>query len=179
MSQPNPAPQQSRQFIADVVMPPKVPQSAALPPQEKFGAVPTAHPVMTLVNSHEDDVIELPEGQSGNAAIIAAVLRGAAGHWIECPVKPPMCHDATVAVGRDRRLLIIAVAEQGLSDLRSIGRVHAWIGPEDALVAVTGRNRFEPGSLFRRKPGRDRVQSMLGDVCAALATLRQVKDRLG
>jgi hypothetical protein len=81
--------------------------------------------------------------------------------------------------GAARTLLLDGSLRRLLLDLRSTGRVQAWIGPDDALVAVTGRNRFEPGSLFRRKPGRDRVQAMLEDVCAALATLRQVKDRLG
>jgi hypothetical protein len=81
--------------------------------------------------------------------------------------------------GAARTLLLDGALRRLLLDLRSTGRVHAWIGPDDALVAVTGRNRFEPGSLFRRKPGRDRVRAMLDDACAALATLRQVKDRLG
>jgi hypothetical protein len=81
--------------------------------------------------------------------------------------------------GAARTVLLDGALRRLLLDLRAAGRVHAWIGPDDTLVAVTGRNRFEPGSLLRRKPGRDRVRLMLDDVCAALATLRQVKDRLG
>jgi hypothetical protein len=81
--------------------------------------------------------------------------------------------------GAARTLLLDGALRRLLLDLRETGRVHAWIGPDDALVAVVGRNRFEPGSLFRRKPGRERVRAMLDDVCAALATLRRVKDRLG
>ncbi|MEA3032096.1 MAG: hypothetical protein QOH86_112 [Sphingomonadales bacterium] len=81
--------------------------------------------------------------------------------------------------GAARTLLLDGALRRLLLDLRAAGRVHAWIGPDDALVAVTGRNRFEPGSMLRRKPGRDRVRAMLEDACAALATLRQIKDRLG
>ncbi|MEA3039872.1 MAG: hypothetical protein QOE79_2385 [Sphingomonadales bacterium] len=81
--------------------------------------------------------------------------------------------------GAARTLLLDGGLRRLLLDLRETGRVYAWIGSDDALVAVVGRNRFEPGSLLRRKPGRDRVRAMLDDVCAALATLREVKDRLG
>jgi hypothetical protein len=140
MSQPKPtAPKPARELVADVVIEqkPMQPAAPALPPREQIAvnAAPQT-PRMTLVASQPDDVIELPAGQSANADIIGAVIRNAAGEWIQCPVKPPMCPDATVAVGRDRRLLIIAVAQQGLSDLRAIGRAYQWLTENRALVAM-------------------------------------------
>jgi hypothetical protein len=62
-----------------------------------------------------------------------------------------------------------------LLGLRQAGRVFAYIGPEDALVAVWGKNRFEPGSMFRARSGEERVKMMFDDVCASLSVLRGLK----
>src|SRR5207247_956705 len=83
-----------------------------------------------------NDVIDLPEAQSTPAAIIGAILRGGSNELIETPVKPPMCPDASLAVGRDRRLTLVAVARQGLPDLRSIGQAYQWLIQNRALVAM-------------------------------------------
>jgi hypothetical protein len=64
---------------------------------------------------------------------------------------------------------------RALLELRQAGRVFAYIGPEEVLVAGWGRNRFEPGSMFRAIPGEERVRHMLEDVCAGLATLERLK----
>jgi hypothetical protein len=58
------------------------------------------------------------------------------------------------------------------------GKVLAYIGPEDVLVAIPGKNRFEVGSLFRSRPGEERVRTMFDEVRASLATLRSVKAAL-
>lgn len=58
------------------------------------------------------------------------------------------------------------------------GKVLVYIGPEDVLVAITGKNRFEVGSLFRSRPGQERVRTMFDEVRASLATLRSVKASL-
>ncbi len=54
----------------------------------------------------------------------------------------------------------------------------AYVGPGDALVAIPGRNRFEPGSMFRSRSGEQRVRFMFDDLCASLATLRSLKASL-
>lgn len=72
-----------------------------------------------------------------------------------------------------------SAVRRALLDLRQQGRVYAWIGPEDALVAVWGKNRFEPGSMFRSRAGVARVRLMFDDVCASLAVLRTLKGALG
>ncbi len=77
---------------------------------------------------------------------------------------------AAMAVGGDvrRRLL----------ELRQQGRVFAWVGPEDVLVATWGKDRFEPGSMFRARSGEERVKLMFDDVCASLTVLRGLKSVL-
>ena len=62
-----------------------------------------------------------------------------------------------------------------LLELRESGRIFAYIGPSDVLVAVTGPNRFEPGSMFRSRGGEERVRLMFDDVCASLDILRRLK----
>jgi len=64
---------------------------------------------------------------------------------------------------------------RALLDLRQSGRVFGYVGPQDVLIAAWGRNRFEPGSMFRSIPGEQRVRAMLEDVCAGLAMLEQLK----
>jgi hypothetical protein len=79
-----------------------------------------------------------------------------------------------------KQLLLDPMFRRRLLDLRQkSGRVLAFFDPENALVAVHGGNRFEPGSMFRSKGGEERVKAMLDDFCAALAVLRELKARLG
>lgn len=62
-----------------------------------------------------------------------------------------------------------------LLELRQNGRIFAYVGPTDVLVAVTGKDRFEPGSMFRSKGGEERVRLMFDDVCASLDILKRLK----
>ncbi|MBV8685222.1 MAG: DUF3137 domain-containing protein [Alphaproteobacteria bacterium] len=78
-----------------------------------------------------------------------------------------------------RQLLADPAFRRRLLDYRKAGATYAWFGPDDALLALAGKDRFEPGSMLRRRPGEDRVKAMLDDVCAALAVLREFKAKLG
>jgi hypothetical protein len=78
-----------------------------------------------------------------------------------------------------RQLLFDTAFRQRLLALREDGRVFVHIGATDALVAATGWDRYEPGSMLRSKPGDERVRSMVEDVCETLATLRALKAKLG
>ena len=66
-----------------------------------------------------------------------------------------------------------------LLELRQSGRIFAYVGPEDVLVAVTGKNRFEPGSMFRARGGEERVRLMFDDVCESLRIMKELKAALG
>lgn len=79
-----------------------------------------------------------------------------------------------------RQLVADPMFRRRLLDLRaSSGKLLAYFDAENALVATWGKNRFEPGSMFRSKGGEERVKAMLDDVCDALALLREFKARLG
>lgn len=78
-----------------------------------------------------------------------------------------------------RALLFDTAFRARLLDLRKGGRVFVYAGPEEALVAVTGKDRFEPGSMLSARPGEERVKRMFDDVCASLDLLRELKAKLG
>jgi len=77
---------------------------------------------------------------------------------------------AQMVIGADLRRLLL--------ELRQAGRVLGYVGPEDAFVAATGKNRFEAGSMFRSVSGEQRVRAMFDDVCAGLAVLRRLRAAL-
>jgi hypothetical protein len=78
-----------------------------------------------------------------------------------------------------RQLLFDTAFRARLLELRKGGRVFVYAGPEEALVAATGKDRFEPGSMLRARPGEERVKRMFDDVCASLELLRELKAKLG
>ena len=78
-----------------------------------------------------------------------------------------------------RELLFDTAFRARLLELRKAGRVFVYAGPEEALVAATGKDRFEPGSMLRSRPGEERVKLMFDDVCASLELLRALKAKLG
>jgi len=74
---------------------------------------------------------------------------------------------AMMTIGADDRRLLL--------ELRQQGRVFGYIGPEDAFVAATGKNKFEAGSMFRRVSGEERVRAVFDDVCAGLGVLTRLR----
>jgi hypothetical protein len=78
-----------------------------------------------------------------------------------------------------RALLFDSTFRARLLELWKTGRVLVYAGPEEALVAVNGKDRFEPGSMLRSRPGEERVKLMFDDVCASLGLLRELKAKLG
>lgn len=82
------------------------------------------------------DVVELTGADTSPAAILSAVVRHDAGALVECPIRPPMCPDATLAVSRDRGLVLLAVARTGLTDLRLIAQAYQWLNQNRQLVAM-------------------------------------------
>ena len=74
--------------------------------------------------------------------------------------------------------IVDGAVRRALLQLREKGRVFAYVGPEDALVAVSGKNRFEAGSMFRATPGEQRARRMFDEVCESLAILGRLKREL-
>ena len=71
-----------------------------------------------------------------------------------------------------RRLLLDLGEKQGK------GKVLAWFGPEGAFVATPGKDRFEPGSMFRSKDSRERTRSIFDDFCGSMGVLKSLRDSL-
>jgi hypothetical protein len=78
-----------------------------------------------------------------------------------------------------RQLLFDTAFRARLLELRKNGRVLVYAGPEEALLAAMGKDRFEPGNMLRSRPGEERVRQMFDDVCASLGLLRELKAKLG
>ena len=85
----------------------------------------------------ELDVIDLPaDAVGGDLAIVEAVLRHSSSGLVECPIAPPMCPGARLAVGRDRRIVMLAVPKHGLADLSTIGQGYKWLRENQALIGM-------------------------------------------
>ena len=82
------------------------------------------------------EVIELPESHVSGSSVLPAILRSESAQLIECPVTPPMCPEARLAVTRDRRIVLLAAARQGLGDLRSIARAYNWLVENYKLICM-------------------------------------------
>lgn len=102
------------------------------PPAVLHTITPAAAPAPVIDAAPE--VIDLPDGD--HAGIVPAVLQHGAGQLIECPVRPPMCPEARLAVTRDRRIVLLAVAREGLADLRSIGQAYRWLIENRPLISM-------------------------------------------
>lgn len=128
-------------------MPPVEPRIVAQPaPAMKIEppvAIPTPAPAaspvpMQLAPTHDDDyanIIDLPHADASPAAVISAIVKGG-GDLVESPVRAPSRPDAIVAVSRDHHLTLVAVAKQGLSELRSVAEAYRWMCDNRQLIAM-------------------------------------------
>jgi hypothetical protein len=100
-------------------------------PQPEVAAPLKLHPI-----SDTTDVIDLPFSESGDSSIVDAILRHCSNELVECPIVPPMCPQARLAVSRDRRVVMLAVAQHGLADLNAIGEAYKWLQQNQALIGM-------------------------------------------
>jgi hypothetical protein len=98
---------------------------------------PAAAPRMAVVDHSISEVIDLP-GDQTEQSILDAVARqgGADGRWVQCPIHPPMCPQAILAVGRDHRLILLAVAGKGFSQFAGIGLALRWMAENGDLIRM-------------------------------------------
>jgi hypothetical protein len=112
---------------------------AAEPPTPMPSPVAPA-PLMPMSPMHASDdesqVCDLPAGQATELSVLAAVMRNQNSGLIESPVKAPQCPSAAVAVSRDRKLVLVAVARKGLSELRAIGQAYKWVVENRPLLSM-------------------------------------------
>jgi len=83
-----------------------------------------------------EEVVDLAEGGDPSEAVLSAILRQNNGAYVECPVRAPMCGGVRLAVGRDRGMVLFAVAREGLGDLRSIGQALRWVNENKTLLGM-------------------------------------------
>jgi hypothetical protein len=139
------------QIIADFVTgsnhtEPKVATSIPIPPAAVVAPEQTPAPVavensppprLAIAPDTIPQVIDLPDQPTDGSVLEAIVRQGAAdGQWLACPIKPPMCPEATIAVGRDQRLLLLAEAGAGLRELRRIGAALRWMAENRQLIRM-------------------------------------------
>jgi hypothetical protein len=94
-------------------------------------------PRMAIASEPMPQVIDLPDQITDGSVLEAIVRQGAEqGQWLACPIKPPMCPEATIAVGRDQRLLLLAEAGAGLRELRRIGAALRWMAENRQLIRM-------------------------------------------
>jgi len=113
--------------------------NAAVAPHPAIGAPALESPASATPTLPE--VLDLPAGDHADHAadeesVLSAILAGARGDLIECPVRAPMCPTARLAVTRDRGLVILAVARKGLAELRSIAAAYRWLVENRALIGM-------------------------------------------
>ncbi len=118
----------------------ELPKVAESPKSNESIEEPAMHhpiPIKPLVDSMPafsdelGEVIDLPEG----ASILAAVLKSGT-QLLATPITAPMCAGATVTVGRDRGLVLVAQAGSGLSGMESIAAAVAWLDASKQLIAM-------------------------------------------
>jgi hypothetical protein len=142
VSQPSPAAPVSPSFVAPSVAPVAEPTmldaSVSSPVSPAVQAV-AAQPEMRLVgfepSAQVSDVIDLVGDDANPAAVVSAVLRSSKA-LAETPLKAPSCPGASLAVSRDHKLVLVAVARQGLCDLRDIAQAYRWMNDNRPLIAM-------------------------------------------
>lgn len=184
--------EEARALIADVVVP-NEPRTPDVPLESSAARSPAESPVVLTAGPHHDDsiveVIDLPGADASNQTILAAVLRKAGNALIECPLRPPMCVEARLAVGRDRGLVLLVAASQGLGELRSIAGAYRWLAENRELIGMalpqfsidarqTPRLRL---LVDRADLAADALQTMLASEQVSIQAYRKIRwgERLG
>lgn len=94
---------------------------------------PVSVPAMQMASPASNEVVDLAEGEG---SILHAVMKQAMGELVECPVRPPMCPDAVLAITRDRRIILLAEAGQGMCNLNAVAAAWHWLSENRPLLAM-------------------------------------------
>jgi hypothetical protein len=115
------------------------------------------------VRDNAVDVLDV-DADGGPESILTAILQQNQGEMIECPIRAPMCAAARLAITRDRGVIMLAVAGEGLADLRSIGHAYRWIAENRSLIGMA----LPQFALDPARPPRLRLLVEHGDVSAGV-----------
>jgi hypothetical protein len=121
--------QEARSTISNVEA--NAPAAPALPaPAITMQPSPSVAPESAI-----SDVIDLVGAPSAEA-ILSAIVANSEHALVACPIRPPMCPEARLAVNRDRTLVLLGVAHTGLKELTAIGQALHWLTENRALIAM-------------------------------------------
>jgi hypothetical protein len=134
-------PPSEKHLVSDVVLP-----SMSVPVDEPVESAPaTAAPVIDAASAHvpmavqpspDSQVIDLPPAAATPDAMLEAILHHHTDQWAQCMLRPPMCPDARLVVGRDRRLILAAAASAGLANLAAIAQAYHWLIENRVLIGM-------------------------------------------
>ena len=108
-------------------------QPRITPPSASAAAITGSNGVR--VSPDPSEVVEISSDGSAES-ILAAIFSRPESGLVECPVRTPMCLSARLAIDRDRRVILLAVAREGLAELRSIGQAYRWLIENRALIGM-------------------------------------------
>lgn len=177
-----------RELVGDVVVPtagapaPETIMAEATP--VAVGAQTPASGAGPVCDEGSSDVLDLPSMDASAEQIVSAVLKQDGGSaLLECPVRPPMCADARLAVTREHGVVLVAVAGRGLNELRSIGQAYRWLVENRSLIgmavpqlAIDARQTPRLRLLVdRRDANADVLQPMLGGDHVTVQSYRRLK----
>jgi len=96
-----------------------------------------SEPAASAAKFNKDEMAEvLDVPVNGDASAILAAILSRQGDWVASPVSPPMSSSSKVAVDRDGRLTLLAVADGSLAELRTISQAYRWLNENRALVRM-------------------------------------------
>jgi hypothetical protein len=124
------------------------------------------HQTFRTFEQTRDDAVDVLDVDSagGPESILTAILQQNQGEMVECPIRAPLCAGARLAVTRDRGLIMLAVAGEGLSDLRAIGHAYRWVAENRSLIGMA----VPQFAIDPARPPRLRLLVEHGDVSAGV-----------
>jgi hypothetical protein len=115
---------------------PTIPAATFAPAPTTTAATARTWPAPVSERATHVEIIDLPASDAGADTILAAILGQNRGELIECPVRAPMAAGVRLAITRDRRMVLLAVAREGLSDLKAISQAYRWVSENRALIGM-------------------------------------------
>jgi hypothetical protein len=169
-----------KETVAEVVVPTACPEPVVVAEV----TVPQVTPAAEKSAETLPEVVDLPSADASAEQIVSAVLKqGGGSAMLECPVRPPMCAEARLAVTRDRSVVLLAVAKRGLAELNAIGQAYRWLIENRSLIGMAvPQLSIDPARAPRLRllvdqcdAGAEVLQPMLTGEHVAVQSYRRVK----
>ena len=112
--------------------PMNTPQRYLTPTADKWSPPAEVAPAAAAQHDDAGEVIDLPDGVS----VLSAILRCGGTELLATPVTAPMCPGSTVAVDRDRGLVLVAQAGNGLAGMDAIAAAVQWLDDSKQLISM-------------------------------------------